>query len=174
MADPLPPRFPRIPYLGGRQALRTLWKGVCMFPRFPCTQRKGCVAQPVHWCFTFLNRAAESWALRLPGSLWCGPVPSTSLLADRGGSQCRAQMAGPQLSLPPRFPPSEGKWSSLGSASQGLGRRAGAVLSQQVQRTRAGSSHPAVPQGEAGGWHPLRGAAAGNWWLAQQLYAAQL
>lgn len=167
MADPLLPRFPRAPYLGAGR-LRTLWKGVCISPRFPDMQREGCVAQPVHWVLPLPQPCCRT--LRLPGSQWCGPVPNlASLLAYRGGSQGRAQMAGPQLSLPPRFPPSAGKWSSLGSASHSLGRRAGAVLSQRVRRTRAGSSHPAVPRGEAGGQRPRRGAAAGNWRLAQQL-----
>ena len=68
MADPLLPRFPRAPYLGAGR-LRTLWKGVCISPRFPGMQREGCVAQPVHWvlslpqsCCRTLQQRADSAA----------------------------------------------------------------------------------------------------------------
>ena len=63
VADPLLPRFPRAPYLGAGR-LRTLWKGVCISPRFPGTQGRLCrsaCALGASPSSTVLQDSAAAW-----------------------------------------------------------------------------------------------------------------
>ena len=164
MADPLLPRFPRAPYLGAGR-LRTLWKGVCISPMFPGMQREGCVAQPVHWVLPLPQPCCRT--LRLPGSQWCGPVPNlASLLPDRGGSQGRAQMAGPSSPCPHASLPLQGngaRWDRPARVSGGgLGLcchsecgepELGAATQLCPGVKQAGSAHAGGLLLGTGGWH---------------------
>lgn len=161
MADPLPPRFPRVPYLGGRQALRTLWKGVCMslgsLARREAVWLSLCTgASPSS---TVLQRAGLCGCL---GALWCGPVPeSSSLLADREAHSAEPRWLSPALPAPTFPSPLKGNGAHWDQPARVSGGGLGLCCYSKCREPELGAA-AAVPQGKAGGWHPLRGAAAGN------------
>lgn len=142
--------------------------------RFPCTQREGCVAQPVHWCFTFLNRAAESWPLRLPGSLWCGPVPSSSWPTGEAHSAEPIDGWAP-ASLPPRVSlPLKGNGAHWDQPARVPGGGLGLCCYSKCREPELGAATQLCPRVKQEGGIHSEGLLLGTGGWHNSLYAAQL